>query len=197
MNQRINPATGYPMSTDKQIKVKKEAVSMVKAFHEENPHEAGIKFLKELGLPDPRDERTILSDKIYQHITGVLGAEAELHYKMGLWDEAENEYLQIFYLSIYHTDALRILYSKEHRYRDAVYILEFTMQTILDFPQLFYKEDYAKLSLTQEKTQKLAEKKKALDKSCLSSDKKALLSQIASNNFLRIKNWTNEIEKEK
>lgn len=197
MNQRINPTTGYPMSTDKQIKVKKEALSMVKAFHEENPHEAEIKFLKELDLHDPRDERTILSDKIYQHITGVLGAEAELHYKMGLWDEAENEYLQIFYLSIYHTNALRILYSKEHRYKDAVYILEFTMQTISDFPQLFYKEDYDKLFLTLEKTQKLVKKKQALDESCLSSDKKVLLSQIASNNFLRIKNWTNEIEKEK
>ena len=48
MNQRINPETGYPMSTDKQIKIKKEALSVTKAFHEENPHEAGIKLLKEL-----------------------------------------------------------------------------------------------------------------------------------------------------
>ena len=34
MNQRINPETGYPMSTDKQIKIKKEALSVTKAFHE-------------------------------------------------------------------------------------------------------------------------------------------------------------------
>lgn len=26
MNQRINPTTGYPMSTDKQIKVKKRSI---------------------------------------------------------------------------------------------------------------------------------------------------------------------------
>mgnify|MGYP000012691440 CR=1 FL=1 len=197
MNQRINPETGYPMSTDKQIKIKKEALSVTKAFHEENPHEAGTKLLKELGLPDPRDERTILSDKIGQYIIGILGAEAELHYKMGLWNEAENEYLQIFYLSIYYTDALRILYSKEHRYRDAVYILEFTMQTIQEFSQLFYKKDYDTLSLALEKAKNIANKKARIDTSRLSSEQKVVLTQTAGKNFKKIKNWMNEISEKK
>lgn len=197
MNQRINPTTGYPMSTDKQIKVKKEALSMVEAFHEENPHEAEIKFLKELDLHDPRDERTILSDKIYQHITGVLNAEAELHYKMGLWDKAENEYLQIFYLSVYYTDALRILYFKEHRYRDAVYILEFTMQTVQEFSQLFYKKDYDTLSLSLEKAKNIANKKARIDTSHLSSEQKVVLTQTAGKNFRKIKSWMNEISEKR
>ncbi|WP_339961303.1 hypothetical protein [Lactobacillus johnsonii] len=197
MTQRINPETGYPMSTDKQIKVKKEALSVAKAFHEENPHEAEIKVLKELGLPDPRDERTILSDKIDQYIIGILGAEAELHYKMGLWNKAENEYLQIFYLSIYYTDALRILYSKEDRYRDAVYILEFTMQTIQEFSQLFYKKDYDTLSLALEKAKNIANKKARKDTSRLSSEQKVVLTQTAGKNFKKIKSWMNEISEKK
>lgn len=32
MNQRINPATGYPMSTDKQIKVKKKQCLWLRPF---------------------------------------------------------------------------------------------------------------------------------------------------------------------
>lgn len=193
MNQRINSETGYPMSTDKQIAIQKETLSMQRDFYKNNPQEKERQFLKELGLPDPRDERTILFDNISQYITGTLPAEAQLHYKMGLWDEAENEYLKFFYLSFWDTKSLRILYSKENRFRDALYILNFTDQTISNFPQLFNPKDGEKIAVAIAKMEKKFEKNKNKDMSRLTGQQKVLLSQLAADNFIKIKNWINEI----
>lgn len=193
MNQRINSETGYPMSTDKQIAIQKETLSMQRDFYKNNPQEKERQLLKELGLPDPRDERTILFDNISQYITGTLPAEAQLHYKMGLWDEAENEYLKFFYLSFWDTKSLRILYSKENRFRDALYILNFTNQTISNFPQLFNPKDGEKIAVAIAKMEKKVEKNKNKDMSRLTGQQKVLLSQLAADNFIKIKNWINEI----
>lgn len=109
-SKRLNPNTGYPISTDKSIKTAKEMYeSVLNVKHDYSMYN------------DPQfiHERKV-SDIVLPHYS--LG---DLYYKQGEWDKAEQEWLSIVKLMGENvTTRLAIMYHKENRFKDEISIIE-------------------------------------------------------------------------
>ncbi|MDK7952186.1 tetratricopeptide repeat protein [Lactobacillus paragasseri] len=106
--KRINPNTGYPMSTDWQIDRAKAL-----ALDAENPSQ----------LPDFLPKSTL---KEAEEINEILPhySWGDYYYKSGNWDKAEQEWSEISDRMPLANHKLCIMYRKQKRFNDVVYILK-------------------------------------------------------------------------
>lgn len=171
MNQRINPDTGYPMSTDKQIKAAREMLAETKKFS--NSFDKFLQEVKE-SYSSKNDLLYNCYDEILFQLTSLPRFEADLYYKTGNWEKAEELYLKIFFLDINIADKLRILYQKEKRYLDSVYVMEFALNAkeISPIPiSSFSGWVLEKFNKNLNKAKEKAEKYENRDQSLLKADK--------------------------
>ena len=114
--KRINPDTGYPLSTEKAIAYARELYNSTVAMPRHTP----------TGNAEYDEEMSIL-DRVLPHYQ--LG---DLHYKLGEWKEAESEWLSILSLmGSRAAEKLAIMYHKQHRYKDEMQILSIGMKISL------------------------------------------------------------------
>lgn len=111
--KRINPDTGYRLSTEKAIACARELYKSTIAVH---PQQL-------TGNPDYDEEMRIV-DHVLPHYR--LG---DLQYKLGEWKKAETEWISILDLmGALAAEKLAIMYHKQHRYKDEMEILSAGMK---------------------------------------------------------------------
>ena len=186
MAQRINPDTGYPMSTEKQIQQAKDLLYLSK------PHLSDEEIKANLTNPYFNKD-----DKLHFCISTLSSPyefKADYFYKIGDYDEAEKNYLQIFFLDFRFANKLRILYQKEKRYKDAAYITEFTLHTFDDFPVLCANNEKEKLKSNLNKAEKMVQNHHSDDKSAIVGEDKLWITQVASPKLKQITKWSSDID---
>lgn len=149
MAQRINPDTGYPMSTEKQIQQAKDLLYLSK------PHLSDEEI--KANLTNPYFNKDDKLRFCISTLSSPYEFKADYFYKIGDYDEAEKDYLQIFFLNFRFADKLRILYQREKRYKDAAYITEFALHTFDDFSILCTNKEKEKLKSNLSKAEKMAQ----------------------------------------
>ena len=116
--KRINSKTGYPMSTDKQIKNATEQLKLTRKFlknNQTNPYKL-------------RNSQEKIEDLVWNNSAEKMD-NADLEYKKGEWDKAEKLWLACVAINYRAADRLRIMYQKEHRFNDAVQIIDFAVDS--------------------------------------------------------------------
>lgn len=194
MTQRINPNTGYPMSTEKQIKLAQENLKMAQHPYL-STYEQANKLSKEVGF----DGRT-KEEKYKQYMTmrlssliSIIPEKADLAYKLGEWNMAENEYLKISFLDIHYANKLRIIYQKEKRFKDAYFIMRST-RDIGSFLQniwgAYSKQVEDKFDHNLQVAKEKAEKNKAKDRSLIIGEKQVSVVLNINQKLNQIKQWS-------
>ena len=116
--KRINSKTGYPMSTDKQIKNATEQLKLTRKFlknNQTNPYKL-------------RNSQEKIEDLVWNNSAEKMDS-ADLEYKKGEWDKAEKLWLTCVAINYRAANRLRIMYQKEHRFNDAVQIIDFAIDS--------------------------------------------------------------------
>lgn len=116
--KRINSKTGYPMSTDKQIKNATEQLKLTRKFlknNQTNPYKL-------------RNSQEKIEDLVWNNSAEKMD-NADLEYKKGEWDKAEKLWLACVAINYRAANRLRIMYQKEHRFNDAVQIIDFAIDS--------------------------------------------------------------------
>lgn len=101
--KRINPKTGYPMSTDKQIRYATEQLKLTRKFLKNNQGN----FYKS------KDLQGKIGNWIWNYSAEKMDS-ADLEYKKGEWDKAEKLWLECVVINYRAADRLRIMYQKEY-----------------------------------------------------------------------------------
>lgn len=186
MAQRINPDTGYPMSTEKQIQQAKDLLYLSKPHLSDQDIEAN--------LTNPYFDKNDKLRFCIGTLTSPYEFKADYFYKIGDYDEAEKDYLQIFFLDFRFANKLRILYQREKRYKDATYITEVALHTFNDFPVLCTNKEKEKLKTNLNKAQKLAKNHYSDDKSTIAGEDKVWITQVAGPKLMQIAKWSTDID---
>lgn len=186
MAQRINPDTGYPMSTEKQIQQAKDLLYLSKPHLSDQDIEAN--------LTNPYFDKNDKLRFCIGTLTSPYEFKADYFYKIGDYDEAEKDYLQIFFLDFRFANKLRILYQREKRYKDATYITEVALHTFDDFPVLCTNKEKEKLKINLNKVQKLAKNHYSDDKSTITGEDKVWITQVAGPKLTQIAKWSTDID---
>ena len=116
--KRINSKTGYPMSTDKQIRNATEQLKLTRKFlknNQTNPYKS-------------RNSQEKIEDLVWNNSAEKMDS-ADLEYKKGEWDKAEKLWLTCVAINYRAANRLRIMYQKEHRFNDAVQIIDFAIDS--------------------------------------------------------------------
>lgn len=178
MAKRINANTGYPMSTDKQIKNAKYIYTLSES-------QGGmLATMEELIKSGGTVPKTDIFPCLLRKLRNGPPEKADYYYKLGEWDKSEKEYLQCFYTNILAADKLRILYQKEKRFKDAYFIMKnaFTAYEELGKFGLLYTDFVnKKIKNNIEKAEAKAKKYIKLDKSLLNSQDQLIISKQVSN----------------
>lgn len=186
MAQRINPDTGYPMSTEKQIQQAKDLLYLSKPHLSDQDIEAN--------LTNPYFDKNDKLRFCIGTLTSPYEFKADYFYKIGDYDEAEKDYLQIFFLDFRFANKLRILYQREKRYKDATYITKVALHTFDDFPVLCTNKEKEKLKINLNKAQKLAKNHYSDDKSTITGEDKVWITQVAGPKLTQIAKWSTDID---
>lgn len=186
MAQRINPDTGYPMSTEKQIQQAKDLLYLSKPHLSDQDIEAN--------LTNPYFNKNDKLRFCIGTLTSPYEFKADYFYKIGDYDEAEKDYLQIFFLDFKFANKLRILYQREKRYKDAAYITEVALHTFDDFPVLCTNKEKEKLKINLNKAQRLAKNHYSDDRSTITGEDKVWITQVAGPKLTQIAKWSTDID---
>ena len=116
--KRINSKTGYPMSTDKQIKNATEQLKLTRKFLKIN----------RISSYSSRSSQEKMEDLVWNNSAEKMDS-ADLEYKKGEWDKAEKLWLTCVAINYRAANRLRIMYQKEHRFNDAVQIIDFAIDS--------------------------------------------------------------------
>lgn len=116
--KRINSKTGYPMSTDKQIRNATEQLKLTRKFLKNN----------QISSYSSRSSQEKMEDLIWNNSAEKMDS-ADLEYKKGEWDKAEKLWLTCVAINYRAANRLRIMYQKEHRFNDAVQIIDFAIDS--------------------------------------------------------------------
>lgn len=116
--KRINSKTGYPMSTDKQIKNATEQLKLTRKFLKNN----------QISSYSSRSSQEKMEDLVWNNSAEKMDS-ADLEYKKGEWDKAEKLWLTCVAINYRAANRLRIMYQKEHRFNDAVQIIDFAIDS--------------------------------------------------------------------
>lgn len=116
--KRINSKTGYPMSTDKQIRNATEQLKLTRKFLKNN----------QISSYSSRSSREKMEDLVWNNSAEKMDS-ADLEYKKGEWDKAEKLWLTCVAINYRAANRLRIMYQKEHRFNDAVQIIDFAIDS--------------------------------------------------------------------
>lgn len=116
--KRINSKTGYPMSTDKQIKNATEKLKLTRKFLKNN----------QISSYSSRSSQEKMEDLVWNNSAEKMD-NADLEYKKGEWDKAEKLWLACVAINYRAANRLRIMYQKEHRFNDAVQIIDFAIDS--------------------------------------------------------------------
>lgn len=116
--KRINSKTGYPMSTDKQIKNATEQLKLTRKFLKNN----------QISSYSSRSSQEKMEDLVWNNSAEKMD-NADLEYKKGEWDKAEKLWLACVAINYRAANRLRIMYQKEHRFNDAVQIIDFAIDS--------------------------------------------------------------------
>lgn len=116
--KRINFKTGYPMSTDKQIRNATEQLKLTRKFLKNN----------HISSYSSRSSQEKMEDLVWNNSAEKMDS-ADLEYKKGEWDKAEKLWLTCVAINYRAANRLRIMYQKEHRFNDAVQIIDFAVDS--------------------------------------------------------------------
>lgn len=116
--KRINSKTGYPMSTDKQIRNATEQLKLTRKFLKNN----------HISSYSSRSSQEKMEDLVWNNSAEKMDS-ADLEYKKGEWDKAEKLWLTCVAINYRAANRLRIMYQKEHRFNDAVQIIDFAVDS--------------------------------------------------------------------
>lgn len=116
--KRINSKTGYPMSTDKQIRNATEQLKLTRKFLKIN----------QISSYSSRSSQEKMEDLVWNNSAEKMDS-ADLEYKKGEWDKAEKLWLTCVAINYRAANRLRIMYQKEHRFNDAVQIIDFAIDS--------------------------------------------------------------------
>ncbi|MCT3585618.1 hypothetical protein EFR95_04470 [Lactobacillus amylovorus] len=116
--KRINSKTGYPMSTDKQIKNATEQLKLTRKFLKNN----------QISSYSSRNSQEKMEDLVWNNSAEKMDS-VDLEYKKGEWDKAEKLWLTCVAINYRAANRLRIMYQKEHRFNDAVQIIDFAVDS--------------------------------------------------------------------
>lgn len=116
--KRINYKTGYPMSTDKQIRNATEQLKLTRKFLKNN----------QISSYSSRSSQEKMEDLVWNNSAEKMDS-ADLEYKKGEWDKAEKLWLTCVAINYRAANRLRIMYQKEHRFNDAVQIIDFAVDS--------------------------------------------------------------------
>ena len=116
--KRISSKTGYPMSTDKQIKNATEQLKLTRKFLKIN----------RISSYSSRSSQEKMEDLVWNNSAEKMDS-ADLEYKKGEWDKAEKLWLTCVAINYRAANRLRIMYQKEHRFNDAVQIIDFAIDS--------------------------------------------------------------------
>ena len=116
--KRINSKTGYPMSTDKQIRNATEQLKLTRKFLKNN----------QISSYSSRSSQEKMEDLVWNNSAEKMDS-ADLEYKKGEWDKAEKLWLTCVAINYRAANRLRIMYQKEHRFNDAVQIIDFAVDS--------------------------------------------------------------------
>lgn len=116
--KRINSKTGYPMSTDKQIRNATEQLKLTRKFLKIN----------QISSYSSRSSQEKMEDLVWNNSAEKMDS-ADLEYKKGEWDKAEKLWLTCVAINYRAANRLRIMYQKEHRFNDAVQIIDFAVDS--------------------------------------------------------------------
>lgn len=116
--KRINSKTGYPMSTDKQIRNATEQLKLTRKFLKNN----------QISSYSSRSSQEKMEDLVWNNSAEKMDS-ADLEYKNGEWDKAEKLWLTCVAINYRAANRLRIMYQKEHRFNDAVQIIDFAVDS--------------------------------------------------------------------
>ena len=116
--KRINSKTGYPMSTDKQIRNATEQLKLTRKFLKIN----------RISSYSSRSSQEKMEDLVWNNSAEKMDS-ADLEYKKGEWDKAEKLWLACVAINYRAANRLRIMYQKEHRFNDAVQIIDFAVDS--------------------------------------------------------------------
>lgn len=116
--KRINSKTGYPMSTDKQIRNATEQLKLTRKFLKNN----------QISSYSSRSSQEKMEDLVWNNSAEKMDS-ADLEYKKGEWDKAEKLWLVCVAINYRAANRLRIMYQKEHRFNDAVQIIDFAIDS--------------------------------------------------------------------
>ena len=116
--KRINSKTGYTMSTDKQIRNATEQLKLTRKFLKNN----------QISSYSSRSSREKMEDLVWNNSAEKMDS-ADLEYKKGEWDKAEKLWLTCVAINYRAANKLRIMYQKEHRFNDAVQIIDFAIDS--------------------------------------------------------------------
>ena len=155
--KRINSKTGYPMSTDKQIRNATEQLKLTRKFLKNN----------QISSYSSRSSQEKMEDLVWNNSAEKMDS-ADLEYKKGEWDKAEKLWLTCVAINYRAANRLRIMYQKEHRFNDAVQIIDFavvspvfrkfyTVSVIREFVNLRYLEEQKSMKHENEDQSKLSE----------------------------------------
>ena len=118
--KRINSKTGYPMSTDKQIRNATEQLKLTRKFLKNN----------HISSYSSRSSQEKMEDLVWNNSAEKMDS-ADLEYKKGEWDKAEKLWLTCVAINYRAANRLRIMYQKEHRFNDAVQIIDFAVDSLV------------------------------------------------------------------
>ena len=118
--KRINSKTGYPMSTDKQIRNATEQLKLTRKFLKNN----------QISSYSSRSSQEKMEDLVWNNSAEKMDS-ADLEYKKGEWDKAEKLWLTCVAINYRAANRLRIMYQKEHRFNDAVQIIDFAVDSLV------------------------------------------------------------------
>lgn len=116
--KRINSKTGYPMSTDKQIRNATEQLKLTRKFLKNN----------QISSYSSRSSQEKMEDLVWNNSAEKMDS-ADLEYKKGEWDKAEKLWLTCVAINYRAANRLRIMYQKEHGFNDAVQIIDFAVDS--------------------------------------------------------------------
>lgn len=176
--KRINSKTGYPMSTDKQIRNATEQLKLTRKFLKNN----------QISSYSSRSSQEKMEDLVWNNSAEKMDS-ADLEYKKGEWDKAEKLWLTCVAINYRAANRLRIMYQKEHRFNDAVQIIDFA----LDSPVLrkvnndSYVTDFKKKLETAEQK---SMKHKNEDQSKLSEEDFEKLNSDSDYWFKKVNNYS-------
>ena len=164
--KRINPDTGYPMSTDKQIQYAKEEIDNVKSILIYHQTELKDPIYQKYNPLSTKLDKVI--DKV-QYESRIPFVEGMYFYKCGEWEKAENKWLSCLFTSFEPADRLRIMYQKEKRFKDAVSIIQLVLHS--SFTRAIAPQSIEETEGKLEKAKQRARKNEKIDKSKLTSSK--------------------------